>query len=176
MRTSRQLLLPISLGSADGILNALTLAASSFIGGARHATVGLAWRISVAALVTAGFAVFVADYSEARGNLRHASRELSMPTETGLLDTELGRTALHKAARNCALASGASLVGALAPLLLAAILPGPGWIAAAIAVLALGALGVALARAVLANPVRWAVTLMLGGIAVTAIGAWLKIA
>lgn len=176
MRTGRRLLLPVALGLADGILNALTLAAASLLGSARHVTVELALRISVAALVTAGFAVFVAEYSEARGGLRHASRQLSLPSETDLLSTQLGRGALYESARNCALASAASLIGALAPLLLAAALPGPGWIAAIIAIVALGALGAGLATVVLGSRLRWATALVIGGIAVTAIGAWLKIA
>lgn len=75
-----------------------------------------------------------------------------------------------------ALAAAASTVGALAPLLLAAVLPGPGWIAAVIAIVALGFLGAGLATAVLGNRLIWTGALMLGGIGVTVVGAWLKIA
>lgn len=171
-----ELLLPVALGLADGILNALTLAASNLVGSNGHVSVGLALRIAVAALVTAGFAVFVAEYADARGALRHASRQLNMPSERDLVATQLGRSALHGAAGQCALAAAASMVGALGPLLLAAALPGPGWIAAAIAVVALGFLGAGLATAVLGNRLIWAGALVLGGIGVTLIGAWLKIA
>lgn len=171
-----ELLLPASLGLADGILNALTLAAASLVGGNAHVTIGLALRIAVAAMVTASFAVFVAEYADARGALRHASRQLSMSSESDLVATQLGRSALRGAAGQCGLAGAASMVGALAPLLLAAALPGPGWIAAAIAIAALGFLGVGLATAVLGNRLVWAAALVLGGIGVTAVGAWLKIA
>lgn len=170
------LLLPVSLGLADGILNALTLAAANLVGSNAHVTVGLALRIGVAAMVTAGFAVFVAEYADARGALRHASRQLSMPSETDLVATQLGRSALQGAAGRCALAGAASLIGTLCPLLLAAALPGPGWIAAALAIAALGFLGVGLATAVLGNRLVWATALVLGGIGVTVVGAWLKIA
>ena len=170
------MLLPGALGLADGILNALTLASASLVGDSAHVTVSLAFRIAVAALVTAGFAVFVAAYAEARGGLRHAARQLSMPTEESLLTTQLGRNAVRDACQQCLFAMGSSLLGALAPLLVAAALPGPSWIAAAIAIAALGALGVGLASVVVASRIRWALALTIGGVAVTAIGAWIHIA
>ncbi len=173
--TRGRTLLPIALGLADGILNALTLASASLIGNDVHVTVGLAVRISIAALVTAGFSVFVATYSEARGGLRHASRQLSLPSEEGLVATQLGRNAIRHAVEQAALASGSSMLGACVPLLIATALPGPGWIAAIVAVCALGALGVGLAHTVLGNRVIWAVSLVVGGIAVTAVGVWIKI-
>jgi VIT1/CCC1 family predicted Fe2+/Mn2+ transporter len=176
MRPRGVVLLPVALGLADGVLNALTLASASLVGGGGHVTVGLALRIAVAALVTAGFAVFVASYAEARGGLRHASRQLSLPSAESLVVTQLGRDAVRNAWQQCLLAMGSSLLGALGPLLIAAALPGPGWIAAVVAVVALAALGVGLATAVVASRVRWGLALALGGIAVTAIGAWIHIA
>lgn len=169
-------LLPLALGFADGILNALTLAAASLLGTRAHATAGLAGRIGIAALVTAGFAVFVADYAESRGSLRHASRQLNLASEDKLAATHLGRAAMTRAAVRSALAAGSSLLGASLPLLLAAALPGSGWIATVVSVAALGVLGAVLAGVVLGSRLRWAVALVLGGIAVTAVGAWLKIA
>lgn len=174
--TRARLTLPVTLGLADGILNALTLASASLVGGPGDVTPGLAFRIGVAALVTTGFAMFVAEYSEARGGLRRAARQLSLPSETGLAATQLGRQARDDAVRNGAMASAASLIGALVPLLIAAALPGPGWVAAVIAIASLGALGAGLATAVLGSRLRWASALMIGGILVTALGAWLKIA
>lgn len=173
--TGGRALLPIALGLADGVLNALTLASASLIGNDAHVTVELAVRISVAALVTAGFSVFVATYAEARGGLRHASRQLSLPSEEGLVATQLGRNATRHAVEQAALASASSMLGALLPLLIAAALPGPGWIAAIVAICALGALGVGLATTVLGNRVTWAAALVLGGVAVTAVGVWVKI-
>jgi hypothetical protein len=172
----RATLLPSALGFADGILNALTLASASLLGSRAHATAELSGRIGVAALVTAGFALFVAEYADSRGGLRHASRQLNLGSEKDLSATRLGRDALRRAGGHSALAAVSSLVGASLPLLLAAVLPGPGWIAAAISVAALGALGAVLAGAVLGSRLRWAFTLSLGGVAVTAVGAWLKIA
>jgi VIT1/CCC1 family predicted Fe2+/Mn2+ transporter len=169
-------LLPIALGLADGILNALTLAAASLIGSGVHVTIGLAVRISIAALVTAGFSVFVATYSEARGGLLHASRQLSLSAEEGLVDTQLGRDALRRALGQAALASASSMLGALVPLLIAVVLPGPTWIAAVVAIVALGALGVGLATTVAGSRSVWATVLMVGGIGVAAVGVWINIA
>jgi len=170
-----QSLLPVSLGLADGILNALTLGSASLLGSGVRLTIGLALRISVAAVVTAAFSVFVGTYSEARGRLRHASQQLSLPGNRTLAATRLGRFAVRQAAEQSALASGASLLGALAPLLIAVGLPGPTWIAAVVAVCALGVLGVGLANAVVGNRAVWALALVLGGCAVTVIGALIKI-
>jgi len=168
-------LLPIALGLADGILNALTLASASLVGGAVNLTVSLAVRISIAALVTAGFSVFVGAYAEARGGLRRASQQLSLPADHALADTALGRRAVIDAGSQAALASISSMLGALIPLLIALVLPGPGWIAAVIAVAALGALGVGLAQTVTGKPWIWGLALSAGGVAVTMIGLWIKI-
>lgn len=171
----KEMLLPVSLGLADGILNALTLASSSLVGNSAHVTGGLAVRISIAAFVSAGFAMFVGAYSEARGALRHGSHQLSLPSDGDLANTRLGRNAVRHASEQCVLASISSALGALLPLLIAAALPGPGWIAALIAIAALGMLGIGLATAALGSKVRWTTTLVIGGIAVTAIGVWIKI-
>jgi VIT1/CCC1 family predicted Fe2+/Mn2+ transporter len=166
----------VGLGFADGILNALTLAAASLVGDRGAVTFGLALRISIAALVTAGFAVFVGEYAQARGGLRHAARQLNLSSESGLAETRLGRDAMRHAVGQSLLASVASMLGALLPLALAAAVPGPEWIAAVLAIAALGLLGVGLASVVLGSRALWAVALVLGGVAVTLVGTWLHIA
>ena len=170
-----RIVLPVALGLADGVLNALTLASASLLGSGVHVTAGLAIRISIAALVTAGFSVFVGTYAEERGGLRHAARQVNLSNEGALVDTQLGQLAARRAVTQAALASGASMLGALVPLLIAAVVPGPGWIAAIIAVGTLGVLGVGLASTVVANRLAWAVSLIAGGIAVTAVGLWISI-
>lgn len=171
----QRMVLPIALGLADGVLNALTLASASLVGDAAHVTVLLALRIAVAALVTAGFSVFVGSYAEARSDLRDAARQLSLPAGDRLNATDLGQRARRRALEQAGLASAASLLGALIPLLIAAALPGPGWIAAAVAICALGILGVGLATTVLGNRPLWSAALVAGGIAVTAVGVAIKI-
>lgn len=73
------------------------------------------------------------------------------------------------------MASVASMLGALIPLVIAIVLPGPGWIAAVIAISALGALGVGLARTVMGKSWIWGPALAAGGAAVTVVGLWIKI-
>ncbi|MGN6446097.1 hypothetical protein, partial [Amnibacterium sp.] len=79
---SRLPLLPLALGITDGILNALTLGAGAVLRGAGGIDFGLALRVGVAALVTAGFTMFVADYAARREDLVRAARELNL-TEPG---------------------------------------------------------------------------------------------
>ncbi|WFR66093.1 hypothetical protein P9139_13800 [Curtobacterium flaccumfaciens] len=67
------------LGVTDGMLNALTLAASAILdGGNGGISLLLALRVGTAALVTAGFTMFVADYAERRVALARAERQLSL--------------------------------------------------------------------------------------------------
>jgi VIT1/CCC1 family predicted Fe2+/Mn2+ transporter len=174
MRSGPRLVLPVALGLADGVLNALTLASATLFGNGAHVSANLAWRIAVAALVTAGFSVYVAAYAEARRELRFASRQL-LGHEGAQAKTQLGRRAILGAVAQAGAASVSSALGALAPLLLAAVLPGPGWIAAVIAIVCLGLLGIGLAQNVLANRLIWSLALIVGGIGVTAVGIWIKI-
>ena len=107
--------------------------------------------------------------------MRHASQQLSLPSGRTLAATRLGNYAVRQAAEQSVLASGASLLGALAPLLVAVALPGPTWIAAVVAICALGVLGAGLATAVVGYRAAWALALVLGGCVVTAVGAWIRI-
>lgn len=173
----RDALLPAALGFADGILNALTLTAGNLLEqSGRGVSVGLALRVSCVALVTAGFAMFVGEFTSARATLRHSAKQLTMETERGLFGTKLATDVVWRAVRQSLIASATSCVGALAPLLLASQLPGPHWIAAAIAVAALGALGALLGSISLGSPGRWTACLLAGGAIVTVIGAALHIA
>lgn len=175
--TGRDALLPAALGFADGILNALTLTAGSLLnrsGGG--VSVGLALRVSCVALVTAGFAMLVGEFTSARATLRHSAKQLTMESERDLFGTKLASGVLWRSLRQSAIASATSCVGALAPLLLAAVIPGPQWIAAAVAIAALAGLGAALGRISLGSPGRWAALMLCGGVIVTIIGAALNIA
>lgn len=174
--SGREALLPAALGFADGILNALTLTAGALLEGGGGVSVGLALRVSCVALVTAGFAMLVGEFTSARATLRHSARQLTMATERDLFGTKLASGVLWRSLRQSGIASATSGVGALAPLLLAALLPGPEWIAAAVAVAALGALGAILGRISLGSPGRWAAYMLIGGVIAAAIGAALDIA
>lgn len=170
-------LLPLVLGITDGILNSLTLAASAILLGDRGGiTFLLALRVGTAALVTAAFTMFVADYSERRTVLVRGSRQLNMTEPGRLASSSLGGQALHAALGSMSVAGTASLIGATLPLLAGVLFPGFSWIVIALAIAALGVLGWILASIVHGNRVAWASAMALGGIIVTLIGLELRIA
>lgn len=168
-------LLPLVLGITDGILNALTLAAGTILrGGGDGLTVVFALRVGVAALVTAAFTMFVADYSERRAALVRASRQLNM-IEPRLASTRLGRQAVRDSAIAMAVAGLSSLIGAALPLIAGAVIPGPSWIVLALTIAVLGVLGWLLGAILAGRRVVWATAMVIGGCIVTVIGAWLRI-
>lgn len=175
--SGREALLPAALGFADGILNALTLTAGNLIQqNSQGVSLGLALRVACVAFVTAGFAMLVGEFTSARATLRHSAKQLTMGTERGLFGTKLATEVVWRSLRQSGVASVTSGVGALAPLMLASEVPGPHWIAAAVAVAALGALGAMLGSISLGSPQRWAALMLCGGVIVTFIGAALNIA
>jgi VIT1/CCC1 family predicted Fe2+/Mn2+ transporter len=166
----------VVLGLSDGMLTALTLAAGALVGSGTEITIGLSLRIATAALASAAFAFFVARYAELRAELVHAGHQLSLRPDQDLATTELGRVVRREAGEAALIASLASFAGALVPLLAGAALPGPAWLGIPIAIAALTALGAGVAHALGGRPVVWAAGLAVGGIVVTLMGAYLKIA
>ena len=173
IRASRQLL-PLSLGIADGILNALTLASGSVLHG-RGLEGGLAIRIGLVALVSTLFTVFVAEYSQLRAELARAERQLSLTTSGRLAAGRLGRQVAGEAATAAAVASVASLIGASVPLLIGVALPELRWVAIVVSIVGLGVLGISLATVVGGRRARWAVLLMAAGAVVAVLGVILDI-
>lgn len=171
----RRFLLPLSLGIADGIVNALTLASAAVLHGS-GLTAGLALRVAAVALVSSVFTVFVAEYGHLRAELARAERQLSMTRSGRMAAGHLGRQVAREAAVAAAVASGASFLGALLPLLVGAVAAPYGWSALVVSVGALSALGGALATAVGGRRRRWIVAMMAMGLAVAAIGTVLDIA
>ncbi len=170
----RRYLLPLSLGIADGIITALTLASSAVIHG-RGLTISLALRVAVAALISSVFTVFVAEYGQLRAELARAERELSFTRSGRLAAGQLGRQVAREAAAAAAVASAASFVGALIPLLGGAAVAAYSWSAIIVAVGALGGLGGALATAVGGRRRRWIIAMVVMGLVVAALGEVLDI-
>ena len=167
--------LPLVLGITDGILNALTLAGGAILRSADGVSVSLALRVGCAALITAAFTMFIADYAERRAQLVRASRQLNLTEPGRLATTRLGRQAARESAIAMLVAAVASLIGATAPLLVGEALPGPSWLVLVLTVLALGLLGWILATILVARRWRWAALMTIGGAAVAAIGVLLGI-
>jgi predicted membrane protein (TIGR00267 family) len=158
------------------MLNALTLSASAILlGTAGGITILLAVRVAVAALVTAAFTMFVADYSERRSSLVRGSRQLNMTVPGQLAASRLGAQALRQSLLAMTVAGLASLIGALLPLLVGAFLPSESWIVLVLTILSLGALGWLLGSVVSGRRPAWAAAMLIGGVIVTFIGLELRI-
>jgi hypothetical protein len=178
MRWLRRLLarepLALVLGVADGALTAVTLGAGRLVGNGPPLDADLAIRIALAATVTSAFVFFVARYSELRRSLVHAERELSMSSH--LAATALGNRALRDSAEAAGVAGCAGLPGALVPLGIGVLAAPASWVAILAALLMLAALGLSVARAVRGSSLRWAAGMVASGLALSAIGAVLRIA
>ncbi len=163
--------LDVVAGLIDGILNALALAAGRLVhtvGGG--ATLSLALRVAVAAGATTVFVFFVAHYAQLRLELVHHERELNLTEHGRLAATNLGRRVFAESLSKAILASLFSLVGALLPLILCALLPSPAWLGLVITIIALGALGGLLARTFYGSPLHWSIALFIGGVALALVG------
>lgn len=136
---------------------------------------GLAVRVGAVAFVSAIFTVFVAEYGQLRAELARAERELSLTGSGRLAASALGRQVAHEAAEAALVASTASFVGAIVPLLVGVVLRPYSWTALAVAIVALGALGASLATAVGGRRPRWVISMMICGSVVAAIGMGLDI-
>lgn len=169
MTVERALLFPLVLGLADGILNALTLASSTVLHG-RGLTADLALKVGAAAVVSAVFTVFVAEYAQRRAELAHAEYQLNSSHPGQLAAGNLGRQVRREALAAAAIAGGASFTGSVLPLLTGVWLSNVSWIALVLSIGALGVLGVALAARVHGSKLVWAAALAVAGVVVTVIG------
>ena len=161
------------IGLTDGILTALTLASGRVFNSSEPITISLALRISAASSLSGVFVFFTAEYMRQRGQLVHAERQLSLTSH--LAATQLGRAVLRDTLWGAAISSVCNFLGALFPLIAGALLPQLSWLAIAAGLLALGALGVAAARATYGNPILWAAALVFAGGLLTLAGLKLRI-
>lgn len=172
----REQVLPLVLGLTDGIMNALVLASSAIVHPQDQLSLMLGVRVGGAALVTAVFTMFVATYADLRNQLAQSSRQLNVDSRGHLARTRLGRAVIREAVAATGIAGAASFTGAIFPLAAGALLPGPSWIALAIAIAALALMGIRIGRVVGGSGIKWAVGLAFGGVAVAVIGLQLHIA
>jgi predicted membrane protein (TIGR00267 family) len=175
LRINRARLLPHVLGFVDGTLTSLTLASATILNHSTGITAGLALRIGLFALSTSGFVLFVARYTELRGELVRAERELNLLSHGKMATTALGRAVRLEATTDAIASSIASFTGALVPLLFAVAFPTQSWIAILVALLMLATLGLGVARAIHGNAIAWALSLATGGLILTLVGLKLHI-
>lgn len=166
--------LDVVAGLIDGILNVLTLAAAKLMneGGL---TLAVAGKLAAVTACTTGFVFFVAHYAQLRSELLRSARQLNLLSHGRLATTKLGRQILLEAILAACVASVCGVVGSAVPIVLALLLPQIPIVGIVLTVALLGVLGWALALSVSGSPFFWAAGLMLGGIAVTVIGAKLSI-
>lgn len=164
-------LFPAVIGLLDGVLTALTLAAGRILSSSTSAlTVSLALRIALGAAISGAFIFYVAEYARLRKEIVHAERHLSLRSRGHLAVTHLGRTIMKDAARGALVSCALNFLGALCPLLPAALYPRAPLIALIVALLALALLGAALARVVYGRSIAWAAALALAGLALLFVG------
>lgn len=165
----------VVVGLTDGILNALTLAAGHFVSGARP-TLMLSLRIAFGSAICGIFVFFTAEYARLRGELLDAERQLNLTEQGKFATSSLGKQVRREAAFSASLSSGANFLGALLPLWLGAVLPGPRLLAIAPSILALGLLGAVLSQAIRGNILLWTLVLMFSGVVFSMLGIRLHIA
>lgn len=159
-------------GLGDGILTALALAGGKLLEPQASMSADLALRVAIAAASSGAFIFFVAHYAVLRGELVEAARQLNLTDEGRLVATRLGRSALIEAATKALITAAFSFSGALLPLLVGVVWP---LLAIAVALAALAVLGATLGHMAHGGRLTWALSLLVGGIAVAAIGYALRI-
>lgn len=165
----------VVIGLTDGILNALTLAASHFVSGQRPAT-ALSIRIAIGSAICGIFVFFTAEYARLRGELMESERQLSLAASGKFATTNLGRQVRNDAIASAAFSSAANFLGAFLPLWLGAVIPGQTVLAIVPSIAALGLLGAILAKSIHGRVALWVSLLMLSGIIFSILGVWLHIA
>jgi VIT1/CCC1 family predicted Fe2+/Mn2+ transporter len=168
-------LFPLVIGPVDGILTALTLAASRLVHPDQPIDMSLATRIALAAALSGGFVFFVAEYARLRAELVHAERHLNLSSAGQLATSRLGREVLLDAIGGAMVASVTGFAGAMFPLILGALFRGIFWATIAAAIAVLGLFGAVVAMIVHGRPAFWAIGLMLTGILLSIAGVFLHI-
>jgi predicted membrane protein (TIGR00267 family) len=164
------------VGLMDGVLTALTLAAGKILAGSSASlTVSLALRIAVGAAVSGAFIFYVAEYARLRKEIVQAEQHLSLRSRGRLAVSHLGRAVMKDAARGALISCALNFLGALCPLLPAALWPQAPWIALIVALGALALLGAGLARVVYGRPLAWAAALALAGLGLVFVGIQIHI-
>lgn len=171
----RGYLFPLVIGPVDGILTALTLAAGRIVSPDQVIDLALAIRIALAASLSGGFVFFVAEYARLRSDLVHAERHLSLSSAGQLAASQLGMDVLREALRGTFITAVAGFGGAMLPLVLGAIFSAVWWLTIAVAIAILGAMGIAVSRAIQGNPVYWAIALMVTGVLLSVAGILLHV-
>jgi VIT1/CCC1 family predicted Fe2+/Mn2+ transporter len=162
-------------GLAEGILTAMILAAGRMLEHGGTITASLALRIGLAAGLPEAVVFFAAEYAGQNGDLLRMERQLNLTAHGRLAAGRLGRLALQESLAAALISSACSFVGAVVPLLLASLVPGPGFLSIAVAVTCLGLLGYGIGHALGACKACWASVLAGAGLVLALLGSQLKV-
>jgi VIT1/CCC1 family predicted Fe2+/Mn2+ transporter len=162
-------------GLAEGILTALVLAAARMLEPDNAATVGLGLRVGLAAGLPEAVVFFAAEFSRLKSDLARMERQLNLTTHGQLAAGRLGRLAFEESLAAALVSSGCAFTGAAIPLILAAALPGPGWISIVASIVCLCALGWGIAQTLRACHVCWIAALGIAGALLALLGTWIKL-
>jgi predicted membrane protein (TIGR00267 family) len=162
-------------GLCDGILTALILAGGTIFHPGSFMSLPLALRIAAAAAMPGAFIFFVAHYAELRRELVDTERQLNVLAHGLLATTQLGRAVLQESFFRALIATVATFIGALIPLLTSMVPTGPVWLGGAVAITALALLGFFLGRTAYGGAIRWALGLAVAGAVVAYVGMKLSI-
>jgi predicted membrane protein (TIGR00267 family) len=174
-QSEKMFLLPSVLGLCDGTLTTLVLAAGRITNRIQAVTFDLAFRIAAVALFSGVFVFFVARYAELRGELISYERQLNLTAHGQLASGALGSAVRREAILAATISSTAAFCGSLVPLLTAALLPNWRWTAIIAALVTLCVMGVALSHVLHGSTIRWSIGLVIGGVVLAILGAYLKI-
>lgn len=162
------------LGLTDGILTALTLAAGRIIGSRTGLSVTLGLRVATASALAGGVVFFTAELARRNHELVHAEQQLNLLSHGRLATTRLGHFVLVESLKATIVVIASNCFGALLPFLVG-LISRVAWVPICFALILLGVLGVSIAKVTYRGKIRWAVSLMLAGAALTALGFWLRI-
>ena len=162
------------LGLTDGILTALTLAAGRIIGFRTGLSVTLGLRVATASALAGGVVFFTAELARRNHELVHAEQQLNLLSHGRLATTRLGHFVLVESLKATIVVIASNFLGALLPFCVG-LISRVAWVPICFALILLGVLGVSIAKVTYRGKIRWAVSLMLAGAALTVLGLWLRI-
>lgn len=168
------LLFPATIGLADGIITALVLVTGSILSG-QGIGPGLSERVAFGSAFVGTFSFFIAEYSRLRGEINKTSRQLNLSSPRLLLKGKIGRDIFIEAIVGTSLSGVCGFVGAGIPLFINYLFPTHGYISIISAILAMGALGAGIGKAVSGRYALWIVTMLILATIIAVVGNFLRI-
>ena len=168
------LLFPATIGLADGIITALVLVTGSILSG-HGIGPGLSERVAFGSAFVGTFSFFIAEYSRLRGEINKTSRQLNLSSPRLLLKGKIGRDIFLEAVVGTSLSGVCGFIGAGIPLFINYLFPTHGYVSIISAILAMGALGAGIGKAVSGRYALWIVAMLILASIIAVVGNFLRI-